>query len=155
MKRPPLEVFINTGFDMEFFSINGQVKAELKTVLDHDPTINFPNMKDNNPHLRHVYTPSKTIGGHNRFYKCRPSLNKPQVLDDYSFIKSLEGFVWEYTTINSSGELYVTNKPVSSINVLNDEDFWRIQWLKFVGVMKGSIYEQWAIENDIPVRRYK
>ncbi len=140
---PDMSVFIGSGFDCE------------QGVLDCGPR------GDQSFILWYVCD----AHGHRCIEKgrsFRPRLNKEQVLDDYSFIGSLEGFVWELMALypSSGGELRV-HEHFTSVDILdfdNDIQFidfeqegCLVQWVSFKGVRQGSVYEAWARQNDIPV----
>ncbi len=127
MNTPDMSVFIGSGFDLEQKSIGWNVYT-----------------------MHNRLSKSQAPEWSNKIQKgnFRPRLNKEQVLDGYSFIKSLEGFVWD---VRFSQNLYGKNK--SSKNVIDAIKFYdgNPEWLSFKGVRQGSIYEAWARQNDIPV----
>lgn len=135
-ETPPLEVFIDSGFDLEKMSLSWQV------VTRHNRD-GFANNHD----LVNTLFDSKSG-------KLRPRLNKPQVLGGYSFIEPLEGFVWGAEIEDEKGFCIELN-PCETDVLLNSEsppfEIERFIWLSFQGVEQGSRFEQWAIANDVPI----
>ncbi len=121
MNTPDMSVFIGSGFDIERPNSLGQI---LTIQLDANDEL---------------------------FGAEIPRLKKPQVLADYSFLESLEGFEFEaYWYHKENKELTYGRGPLTGIR----KSFalgWQIIWVSFVGVQKGSIYEAWARQNEIPV----
>ncbi len=132
INTPDMSVFIGSGFDCE------------QGVLDCGPR------GDQSFTLWYVCD----AHGHRCIEKgrsFRPRLNKPQVLDGYSFIKSLEGFVWDAKIIHDdeyiNTDIDLCNHTTKDLQEVEKDCFL---WISFKGVIQGSIYEAWARQNDIP-----
>lgn len=79
-------------------------------------------------------------------YKYIPRIGKPQVLDDYRFVKDVEGAVWDifYGSYNGNHrEFNVTSEDLAGIVDLI--------WLAFKGVEAGAGLDEWAIPHVVPV----
>jgi len=127
MNKPDLSVFVGSGFDMEFSSrknFKGFVITAAIASVDYFDSLPFLLEFQN-----HTQTEMEF---------CRPRLNKPQVLDDYSFIESLEGFVWDV--------MFEQNVCFGDM-----DETARTHLIKNQCVHESSPYVEWARANDVPV----
>lgn len=134
MKTPDMSKFIGSGFDCEFRN-----KLDVKFYKDElkETTVRSP-------------WPYKTIMGQ-VFYSCRPRLNKPQVLYDWSWVEGLDGFVWDCLWYDQDRghelmSVHLNSKECAGISK-NKVPFA----LAFIGVEKGSGLEPWAKSKNVPI----
>jgi len=118
----PMSQFVGTGFDLQHRDSLG--RNNIWFVCNEIESIEHLELYEEND--------------------IRPRLNHPTVLDDWGFIKELEGFVWNY---NYSLNGFIREFTDESYNVPDRN----VLWLSFKGVLASSPYAKWARENDIPV----
>lgn len=138
----PMEAFVGTGFDVEFFQ-DGDTQHFISTLIHFE--------------TKNKYRPY-TSNCAGEWQKCRPRLNKPQVIGDWSWVP--DGFVWRARWLGF-GELNTTIMDSKKLRDLADCDLGEVVFDSFmgeevvfascIGVEKGSDLEEWAKANDVPI----
>jgi len=148
MIKPDLNVLhVPVGqqsFDLEFDSHDNEWVPITIDMLKHAEV-----------HSNDNVTAKSVLQGKESDIRIRPRLNKPQVLDDYSFIESLEGFVWSIRCYWEYLEklTLLTNQESRFVSrLINDDDAEVIlEWAMLEGVHESSPYVEWAKQNSVPV----
>jgi len=128
MKTPNMSAFIGSGFDCEFFY------DRKRPMLSH-PTIG---------QLTEIDSLNFRCEGMGMFDGCRPRLNKPQVLDDYSVLP--RGFQYvirfsNYKILNGAPVTSDVHQWESLRNMIGNDNY-DIEWVVIIGVTEE--YREWG-----------
>ena len=125
--KSPMQAFVGVDFDCEssLTPLHRKIISPLVAInkcADKKTLMHFPQ-----------------YGG--EYLHCRPRLNKAQLLVDYAPIL-VDGLLWDAN--------YRTADKIPS-EILKTFSKGGIHWIAFKGVEKGSEYEEWARDNDVPI----
>ncbi len=87
-KKLNIKAFIDKEFDCEFWKFNSSPSMAMSSTLK---SVRSPQYED----VGDYYSPDSDQL--REFAHCRPRLNKPQILKDWSWLP--DGFIWNVTTI--------------------------------------------------------
>lgn len=139
MKSLDMAAFVKSGFDCEF-SGGGYWAISNLIKINDDPKRPF------------ICDMSAS------WQRCRPRLNKPQVLDDYSKVL-VDGLIWEvnfhyYTEQAFWGPHWTLSQQKMSTGrlcVLDREDRYTINWVSCIGFENLPEWEFEAKRLDMPL----
>lgn len=116
MNKPDMSAFIGRGFDLEIMYTPTQSDWRISQDVSHHP---------------HIL---------NSDYIIRPRLNKPQVLDDWSWLP--DGFVWRACAYDSLVKLPMFHKLYSAIPSKYLKATGSVIWAECIGVTEE--YREWG-----------
>ena len=131
-----MEAFKNTGFDCEFanYTFDNSYIALLGGVMPDMVSDNYP------------FIP---VGTYERCTKfCRPRLNDPQVLDNYDWVKEVDGAVWDVLFAGGYGKIELRNQTTENVLRSNLGD---LTWLAYKGQQAGLGYDEWCKAHGVPL----
>jgi len=121
MNKPDMIAFVGKGFDCEFW-----LYPEKRWVIDRLSRVEFG-----------LAVPAANIIAYEKF---RPRLNKPQVLDDWSWLP--DGFVWRACAYDSSVKSPMFHKLFSATSSKCLKVVSNIVWAGCIGVTEE--YREWG-----------
>ena len=136
MKQIDMSVFVGQDFDCEFFGrelgLKNALIGQLSEITKYG---DFGGARDS-------FHPQGAYRGMYEF--CRPRLNKPQVLDDYSFLPRGFQYVIRYSNYKILNGAPVTSDvhQWESLHNMIGNDNYDIEWVMIIGVTEE--YREWG-----------
>ena len=136
-KQLNMEAFVGTGFDVEVstlpFGLGVAIQIEECDVFDCDSG------------------GYNTFGMDNQYHenvRIRPRLNDPQVLDEYDWVKEVDGAVWDVLFAGGYGKIELRNQTTENVLRSNLGD---LTWLAYKGQQAGLGYDEWCKAHGVPI----
>ena len=90
------------------------------------------------------------VGLYKSVNNMRPRLEKPQVLDQYDWVKEVDGAVWDIRYDDISG--IKTHVNVTNQRLIKEFELTvGVEWLSYKGQQAGLGYDEWCKAHGVPI----